>query len=527
MNYLVNFWLMKFGTRGTFPGLPAISAKIIPFTVYPTPGGTTRRPNIRLQTLFSSDPPRAGISFSVDHLQWFFPTPPQDWWFLYLIAMSLSMIRAFEYHLNLKILTVRDPAFWSKVILPLSKLIPWCQRMIHHFLLKISADSAPQHRIQQGRGWLVAVLLIYSLLGIWNARVTPLAQVYNSNFLIYFLFLGISLAVLLNHTPLAGDLAIRPFFFWSGLLGVILLNRFGTERKMLTELWSTPSVYIGLVFLLEILVFSLALAYRTRLMMQENRRIRENYTRELEAQLEARTREIRQQSQQLEQQHMSQLATEFERKLADTELVALRAQMNPHFIFNCLNSIKLYTLQNHGDQASQYLSKFACLIRLVLENSRSEQVSLKNELEALRLYTELEAMRFKHKVKFSIHVSETIDEGYLEIPPLLLQPYVENAIWHGLMHKAEGGTVSVHIQQPTEQLLRIQITDDGVGRAKAAQLESKATGPHKSFGMQVTADRIRMINQRYNVLTQIQTLDLIDRDGEACGTQVILEIPLS
>jgi hypothetical protein len=527
MNYLVNFWLMKFGTRDTFPGLPAVSAKIIPVAIDPTPVGVTGRPDIRFQTLFSSDPPQAGMSFSVHRLLWFFPTLPQNGWFLYLIAVSLSMMRTFEYHLNLKIITLRDPAFWSKAFLPLLKLIPWCQRMIHHSLLKISVGSAPRHRIRQGAGWLVAVLSIYCLLEIWHTRVIPLAQVYNSSLLIYFLFLGIGLAVLLNYTPLVGDLATRPFFFWSGLLGAILLNHFGTGRKMLTELWSTPSGYIDLVFLLEILLFSLALTYRTRLMVQENQRIRENYTRELEAQLEARTREIRQQSQQLEQQHMSQLATEFERKLADTELVALRAQMNPHFIFNCLNSIKLYTLQNHADQASQYLSKFACLIRIVLENSRSEQVSLKNELEALRLYTELEAMRFKHKVKFSIHVSEAIDEGYLEIPPLLLQPYVENAIWHGLMHKAEGGTVSVHIQQPTEQMLRIQITDDGVGRAKAAQLESKTTSPHKSFGMQVTADRIRMINQRYNVLTQIQTLDLIDRDGEPCGTQVILEIPLS
>ena len=213
-------------------------------------------------------------------------------------------------------------------------------------------------------------------------------------------------------------------------------------------------------------------------------------------------------------------------KLADTEMTALRAQMNPHFIFNCLNSIKLYTLQNDADKASDYLTKFSRLIRLVLENSRSERVSLQNELDALQLYIELEAMRFKHKVQFRIEVAPDIDQRYLYIPPLLLQPYVENAIWHGLMHKSEGGTVTVAVSQPQDNLLHIEITDDGVGRERAGELKSKSAGKHKSFGMQVTADRIRMINQLYNTQTQARIVDLVDSFGEACGTRVILEIPV-
>ena len=207
-------------------------------------------------------------------------------------------------------------------------------------------------------------------------------------------------------------------------------------------------------------------------------------------------------------------------------MTALRAQMNPHFIFNCLNSIKLYTLDNDADKASDYLTKFSRLIRLVLENSRSERVPLQNELEALQLYIELEAMRFKQKVQFSINVSPEIDQQYLRIPPLLLQPYVENAIWHGLMHKPEGGTVTVEVSQPQDNLLHIEITDDGVGRERAAELKSKSAGKHKSFGMQVTADRIRMINQLYNIQTQARIVDLVDSEGEPCGTRVILEIPV-
>jgi LytS/YehU family sensor histidine kinase len=207
-------------------------------------------------------------------------------------------------------------------------------------------------------------------------------------------------------------------------------------------------------------------------------------------------------------------------------MTALRAQMNPHFIFNCLNSIKLYTLENDADKASDYLTKFSRLIRLVLENSRSELVTLQNELEALQLYIELEAMRFKHKVQFCIDVSPDIDQRFLSIPPLLLQPYVENAIWHGLMHKMEGGTVSVEVSQPEDSVLHIEITDDGVGRERAAELKSKSAGKHKSFEMQVTADRIRMINQLYNIQTKARIVDLVDSFGDACGTKVILEIPV-
>ncbi|GAA4466791.1 hypothetical protein GCM10023189_49440 [Nibrella saemangeumensis] len=259
---------------------------------------------------------------------------------------------------------------------------------------------------------------------------------------------------------------------------------------------------------------------------KEKQQILSQQNERLEQQLANRTREIEAQSRLLEQQHIRQIETEFERKLADTEMVALRAQMNPHFIFNSLNSIKLYTIQNDSEQASDFLTKFSRLIRLVLENSRSELVSLRNELEALQLYIELEAMRFKEKLRYQISVSPEIDLQYLRIPPLLLQPYVENAIWHGLMHKPEGGTVTIEVQQPQDNLLHIEITDDGVGRQRATELKSKSAGKHKSFGMQVTADRIRMINQLYNMQTQAQIEDLVDSYGEACGTRVTLTIPV-
>ncbi|MEO7044713.1 MAG: histidine kinase [Ferruginibacter sp.] len=242
--------------------------------------------------------------------------------------------------------------------------------------------------------------------------------------------------------------------------------------------------------------------------------------------MQQRTTELEAKSKLVETQKIKQVQTELEQKIAETEMTALRAQMNPHFIFNCLNSIKLYTLENDSKTASEYLTKFSQLIRLVLENSRSEKVSLQKELETLNLYIELEAMRFKNKVQYKINVAPHIDQQYIEIPPLLLQPYVENAIWHGLMHKEEGGNISIDISQPEEFLLHIEITDDGVGRDIAKENKSKSATRQKSFGLKMTSERLEAINLIYKTNTEVKIIDLKDTNGNALGTKVIIEIPL-
>ncbi len=214
----------------------------------------------------------------------------------------------------------------------------------------------------------------------------------------------------------------------------------------------------------------------------------------------------------------------YQLKISQTEMAALRSQMNPHFIFNCLNSIQFFTAQNDADKATDYLAKFSRLIRLVLENSKSDKVTLANELETLQLYIEMETMRFQNKLHYSIKVNEAIDPESIQIPPLLLQPFVENAIWHGLMHKEEGGLVQVVVEQPTEDLLHIEISDDGVGRAKAAEYKSKSATKNKSFGLKMTAERIALINQLYHTQTQVQVIDRTDSQGHATGTTVVVEI---
>ena len=137
----------------------------------------------------------------------------------------------------------------------------------------------------------------------------------------------------------------------------------------------------------------------------------------------------------------------------------------------------------------------------------------------------MEAMRFKEKLQYSI--TENIDTSYTEIPPLLIQPYVENAIWHGLMHKETGGNLHIVVDKgDTDDYLKITITDDGIGRTKAAELKSKSAVKQKSFGMKVTSERIALINQLFKTNTTVQIIDLVHSNGEAAGTQVIIQIPV-
>jgi ligand-binding sensor domain-containing protein len=211
-------------------------------------------------------------------------------------------------------------------------------------------------------------------------------------------------------------------------------------------------------------------------------------------------------------------------KAADLEMQALRAQMNPHFIFNSLNSINRFILQNNKEQASEYLTKFSRLVRLILQNSNASLITLENELEALQLYLELESLRFNHRFNFKISLHDEIDAEVIKVPPLIIQPYAENAIWHGLMQKDDVGNLEIEIKQE-ENFLQIKISDDGIGRKKAAALKSKSTTSQKSMGLRITEDRIGIMNGNENK-GMVVIKDLKLADGSDGGTEVILKMPL-
>src|SRR6476619_5515336 len=162
------------------------------------------------------------------------------------------------------------------------------------------------------------------------------------------------------------------------------------------------------------------------------------------------------------------------------EMQALRAQMNPHFIFNSLNSINRFILQNNKAEATEYLTKFSKLIRMILNCSANATVSLAEDLEALQLYLELECLRFDNEFIYKITCDPELDTDFIRVPPMLLQPFVENAIWHGLMNKEGEGHLWININQEDSALI-CTITDDGIGRKKAAELTGKSGIKHKSM----------------------------------------------
>lgn len=212
-------------------------------------------------------------------------------------------------------------------------------------------------------------------------------------------------------------------------------------------------------------------------------------------------------------------------EVSKAELKALRAQMNPHFVFNSLNSIQHFILHNKTEEAARYLNKFAKLIRIILNNTEKPMVTVNEDVEAITLYLELEKMRFENKFNYSIIVNDTVDGDYDEIPPMLIQPYLENAILHGVNPKEETGHITVEISL-INAFIKISIIDDGIGREKSKAIQSlQPAARHKSLGMKITKDRVRILNTMHQSNLNVNIIDLYNQNKEAIGTRVDLYIP--
>jgi hypothetical protein len=216
---------------------------------------------------------------------------------------------------------------------------------------------------------------------------------------------------------------------------------------------------------------------------------------------------------------------EMNAKIAGMELKALRAQMNPHFIFNAINSIQNFILKNDSDNAHRYLSRFSKLIRNVLENSEHEEISLQQEIETLDLYLQIESLRFGFKFNYKITVDEKIDK-LSKVPSMIIQPYLENAIWHGLMHKEGERNLILEIKKESGNFIHCIVDDDGIGRKKAAELKTTGKTLHTSLGMAITRDRLEILNKQYGILANVIITDKKDADGFATGTRIEIFIPL-
>jgi len=258
--------------------------------------------------------------------------------------------------------------------------------------------------------------------------------------------------------------------------------------------------------IIENIIFAIAIGRKQRLLANEKEKTQRNLIIQLK-----------------ENEKIKALETELESKLISLKMSSLRSQMNPHFIFNSLNSIKLYIIENEKNNAIYYLNKFSKLIRKILASTREETMFLNEEIETLKLYIDIENIRFSNEIKTLINVDSNLNINTIKIPSLVLQPFIENAIWHGLSTKKNGKELKIDFIKNSESYLKITIQDNGIGRKKAQELKDKKIHNKKSIGLKLTNERLKNFAMKMDGDYSINITDLYANNK---GTKVELFIPL-
>ncbi|NNE15331.1 MAG: histidine kinase [Saprospiraceae bacterium] len=217
--------------------------------------------------------------------------------------------------------------------------------------------------------------------------------------------------------------------------------------------------------------------------------------------------------------------SQIEKDISELELLVLRNQLNPHFLYNSMNTLKLYILNNENIDAAKFIDRFSGLFRKVLNNSRQRLIKLEDEIEAMKQYLDLERIRFRDKFDYSIEIDDSLDTTFIRIPPMIFQPFLENAINHGLHHSAVQGKILLKIEPRGEDYYKVIIEDNGVGRAYAQKLKSKKLRSYKSLGTQIINDRLTAINKLYGYESFFEYTDLYDDFGQPAGTRVEMILP--
>jgi len=214
-----------------------------------------------------------------------------------------------------------------------------------------------------------------------------------------------------------------------------------------------------------------------------------------------------------------------EKQILTLEQSMLRSQMNPHFLFNSLNSIKLYIINNEKKNAVHYLNKFSKLVRKILEASSLKEISLADELETIDLYMNIENIRFSNEINYKVLLDETIDEHNIKIPSLILQPFLENSLWHGLSSKEGEKNILLHVSRENDKFIQISITDNGVGREASERIKESKILKRKSIGIDITKERLANFSKDFENSFQVEIIDLYDVNKVTLGTKVVLHIP--
>ncbi len=373
----------------------------------------------------------------------------------------------------------------------------------------------------------IAVLVHFSSYIVGGIYLRSLG--YNF-FLIYMPVLAVLsyYPILRRPIPLRSYLITGSLILFLGWLGPVLVYQLDLGK----DNFRIASGFFLLSGIIENLLFSLGLGHKQKQLLQENKRaklelIKQNEENEkLRSKIQQKLEEnVETLSKQVERDKIEKLTAQYERELAELKVNFLRSQMNPHFIFNSLNSIKLYIINNEKENAVYYLNKFSKFIRKVLEATREKISSLAEELETIRLYVNIENIRFENQINFTVKIENGLDLQGIKVPSLILQSFVENAIWHGLP-LAEQKQLTILVKKESEKEIKITIEDNGIGMKRSKEINRQKFHQRRSIGLQITRERLQIFYKDYEGSYSLTYTELYP-EKENPGTRVELRIPLS
>ncbi len=316
--------------------------------------------------------------------------------------------------------------------------------------------------------------------------------------------------------------------FFSSLIG-FYINKTGllaTDSNLGFSIF-----YFGII--VENIIFSLGLGQKQKQILQEKNdtqkvlinQLKENeqLRKTIHKQLEKDVISI---SEKAESEKLEKLKVAYEKELVELKMTSLRTQMNPHFIFNSLNAIKLYIIDNEKENAVYYLNKFSKLIRKILATTQQKDITLVDEIETMKLYLNIENIRFNNEIEYVFNVDQNINLNTIKIPALILQPFIENAIWHGLSPKKKNKKIIINIKMKTKNFVLISIIDNGIGRKRAAEIKKKKTLKKNSIGIKLTQERLNHFFKKYENKYRLSFKDLFNDDNKPIGTEINLKIPV-
>lgn len=408
------------------------------------------------------------------------------------------------------------------------------------------------------REWIYNTLyLIFAkTLVEFNVYKPKWNRILNYSIIVYFVILAISM-IIGGITGNFTAIRISYIYFFSPTIPILALVSFyhlytmdtvlkyylitGSFIYMVfaeTAFYLTPDehtatiiFYIGVI--IENILFSLALGAKQKSILEDKNisqdklitQLRENELLKLEShrQLEQNIELLNQQA---KEEKFERVKAKYEKQLTELKMSSLRNQMNPHFIFNSLNSIKLYIINNEKENAVYYLNKFSKLIRKILATTQEKEITLADEIETLQLYLKIENIRFNNEIVYNVSIDKNVNINTIKIPCLILQPFLENALWHGLSLKRGLRKLDVIIKNSGSTHIKINIIDNGIGREKSQEINEKKMLKRKSIGVKLTEERLKNFFKEYQNSYSLNFTNLYDKNNKPKGTKVIIWLPL-